>query len=261
VVQLLQRDFTLSAYREIIAAAKRARLDTYGVLHWTQLNPKEGLLIRHDVDRRPANALVMAELEAEMGVFTTYYFRVVGSSMNPSIIRSVSELGHEIGYHYEDLALAGGDFDKALSLFRRHLEQLRAIAPIKTIAMHGSPLSPHNNLDLWRSRDLKELNLEAEAFLTVDYMDCLYLTDTGRSWSEQSVNLRDHPPGAKLPPPSVTDTHSLVRLIESGACRRIAISAHPERWDDTLPAWTIQWGKDLAANAIKALLQALRRRE
>ncbi|MBA7531110.1 hypothetical protein ES705_23321 [subsurface metagenome] len=36
----------------------------------------------------------------------TYYFRIVTQSFNPEIIEQIAELGHEIGYHYEDFVLA-----------------------------------------------------------------------------------------------------------------------------------------------------------
>jgi hypothetical protein len=71
------------------------------------------VVLRHDVDRKPENALKMAELEHALGVCSTYYFRHPATFV-PEVIGRVQALGHEVGYHYEVLAkgegrLRGGD--------------------------------------------------------------------------------------------------------------------------------------------------------
>ena len=50
----------------------------------------------------------MAQLEADMGNRGTYYFRIVPESFDPQIIENIAELGHEVGYHYEDVSLVIG---------------------------------------------------------------------------------------------------------------------------------------------------------
>jgi hypothetical protein len=50
------------------------------------------------------NALQMAKVESEKGIVATYYFRKSMLSFNEAVVRGIVELGHEIGYHYEDLA-------------------------------------------------------------------------------------------------------------------------------------------------------------
>ena len=63
------------------------------------------VILRHDVDRRPLNALTTAKLENELGIRGTYYFRIVPESFDETIIKQIAELGHEIGYHYEERTL------------------------------------------------------------------------------------------------------------------------------------------------------------
>jgi len=254
----LERDFTLTAYVRLLRAMQKSGLPLCGVLQWMQHPPVEGVVVRHDVDRRPSNALAMALAEAELGLRTTYYFRTVGSSLNPLVIQKIASLGHEIGYHYEDLALAKGNVGRALELFSEHLTHLRTIAPIATIAMHGSPLSRWNNLDLWSHSDFTRFGIEGEALLSIDYEQCVYLTDTGRSWNAGNTNLRDRPKGAYLLPDGVNDTASLMKLVESGGFRRIAMSVHPERWDKHLSGWLYQLSKDRAVNGIKRLIALTR---
>jgi hypothetical protein len=102
------------------------------------------------VDRKPENALKMAELEHALGVCSTYYFRHPHTFI-PEIIEQVLSLGHEVGYHYEVLAKAKGDYEEAIGLFARELEEFRSLCDVRTICMHGSPLSRYDNRDLWKS--------------------------------------------------------------------------------------------------------------
>lgn len=253
----MARDFTLDSYGELLDAVTFRFGSAVGVCRWHEqlAATRIGCVIRHDVDRRPGNALRMAELEFERGIATTYYFRVVGEAYDiPTMIR-VAALGHEVGYHYEDLALARGDINHALESFSRHLMQLRASVDVRTVAMHGSPMSKFNNLDMWRVATLEQFGLVADAFLTVDYHGVPYFTDTGRDWSGRGANLRDCPPTADLPPATVRTTRQLAEYLRSLTARSVAISVHPERWDNRLFPWGMQLAKDRAANTVKRMLR------
>ena len=57
----------------------------------------------------------------------------------------ITALGHELDYHYEDLAIAGGNLSKAMALFETRLAQFRKIYPVTTICIHGIPLSRYEN--------------------------------------------------------------------------------------------------------------------
>jgi len=252
------QDFTLKKYGELIDGLRERVGPLYGVLHWHQQSPERGVLVRHDVDRKPANALAMAKLEANRGFSTTYYFRVVGSAFNREIIREVASLGHEVGYHYEDLSLAKGDMTQAHGLFHKHLGWLRELAQIDTVAMHGSPLSRHNNVDMWKQGELAVYGLQADAFLSVDYSGMPYFTDTGRSWSAGAANLRDKPASAAAPPVGVHSSTALLDFVERERPARLSLSAHPERWAVSIPDWCLQLGKDTGINAIKRILRSVR---
>jgi len=56
------------------------------------------IILRHDVDRRPGNALKTALLEHYLGIPASYYFRSVPESWDETVIRKIAGLGHEIGY-------------------------------------------------------------------------------------------------------------------------------------------------------------------
>ena len=121
----MARDFTLTSYRQLLIALKSAG---YRFLTFEQYCDSKSTLadtpfviLRHDVDARPANSLRTAQIEHELGICASYYFRVVPASNQPGFIRSIAALGHEIGYHYEDMSLANGDIQAAIKHFGQQL--------------------------------------------------------------------------------------------------------------------------------------------
>jgi len=94
--------FDLSHYREILEAAQAGgyRFAAFGDF------PERGdLFLRHDIDLSLDAALTMAELEAELGVRTTYLlmtesvFYNLASAEGVATIQRLRELGHRIGLH------------------------------------------------------------------------------------------------------------------------------------------------------------------
>ena len=97
-------DFTLSAYKQLISTL-RSQGYFFQTFEEYIKNPKEKVVIfRHDVDRKPENALVIARIEKEVGIKASYYFRIVKESYDEDVIKQIAEMGHEIGYHYENLS-------------------------------------------------------------------------------------------------------------------------------------------------------------
>ena len=240
----------------------RAGLDAgyrmYSVSAWYDLatTSRSGVMVRHDVDRRPDNALAMARLEADFGVASTYYFRVLPCAFEPRIIDSICKLGHEIGYHYEDLHLAKGDPKKAICFFSRHLDKLRQIAPVRSIAMHGSPLARQNNMAIWDHEDFANYGV-IDAILSFDYSDYTFFTDSGRTFGTSNANLRDYL-GAARTEHSVRSSDDLANWLSGASASKIQINVHPERWNQPGLSWLRQWSVDIAANTIKRGLRTIR---
>jgi hypothetical protein len=70
------RDFTMAKYGELCRVLLGAGYTPVTVYQYLT-DPPGGrtVVLRHDVDRKPENALKMAELEHALGVCSTYYFR------------------------------------------------------------------------------------------------------------------------------------------------------------------------------------------
>lgn len=246
------RDFTLIVYRRLLETLLRGGFVFQTFAGFLEAEARKVVILRHDVDKRPGFALAMAQLEAELGISASYYFRVVDESYDEAVMKEIAGLGHEIGYHYEDLALAGGDMDKALRSFPLHLERFRRVAPVKTICMHGSPLSRWDNRLLWQSRDYRDFGLIGEPYYDVDFTKVLYLTDTGRRWDGQRMNVRDKADGQRTLP--VRSTWEIIELAAAGSLPpQIMINAHPQRWSDSPAAWL----KELALQNIKNVVKRI----
>ena len=111
-------DFTLKKYEILINVLKDKNykflsFEEYILNSNIIANDDLIVILRHDVDDRPENSLRMAKLENEIGVKGSYYFRAVPCSWDVKIIRSIENLGHEIGYHYETMDTANGNIDEA----------------------------------------------------------------------------------------------------------------------------------------------------
>jgi len=240
-------DFTRTTYKRLLTALKSSKYGFQTLNDFIQVAKQKTIILRHDVDRLPSNALKFARLENERGIGATYYFRAVPESWDEGVIRELASLGHEIGYHYENLSEINGLaqrrkgakkdkrtgnrieekenrkenpqitpvpssgatgqaqinadekngggkgklFELAIEDFERNLEKLRKFYPVKTICMHGSPLSKWDNRDLWKKYDYRDFGIVGEPYFDLDFDEVFYLTDTGRRWDGDRVNVRD----------------------------------------------------------------------
>ncbi len=199
----------------------------------------------------------MAQVENKYGIRGTYYFRTKTSVFRTDIIQKISQLGHEIGYHYETLAECRGNYKDAMALFIKELNMFREICRVTSISMHGRPLSKYDNRDLWQKYDFLDHELYGECYLSIDYNHVLYLSDTGRTWHPTRYNVRDKVSGQTLPELETTD--ELIQFIGAGMNKPLCLLTHPNRWTDSPLIWGKEWLLDQCVNRIKEVLIWVRR--
>ena len=85
--------------------------------------------MRHDIDRGCKNALKISKIESNLDIKASYYFRTIKKFYDERAIRKIGTLGHEIGYHYEELSLTKGNFEHAIAMFKENLRIFRQIFP------------------------------------------------------------------------------------------------------------------------------------
>ncbi|MDX9773079.1 MAG: hypothetical protein RBT02_06625 [Bacteroidales bacterium] len=290
-------DFTTSTFSALISTLKDSGYSLMPFESYISMQPDNAVILRHDVDRRPGKSLKTAEIENRLGVRGTYYFRAHPDSFDISVIRQIAGLGHEIGYHYEDLTDAVKKTkDKrqkrfkpgirneeelvkiALDSFRGNLNMIRQIVPVKTICMHGSPLSKWDSRLLWKYYDYRDLGIVAEPYFDVNLDNLLYLTDTGRRWDGDSVSIRDKGlvaregyynnwkvkpvTGSALSMTSMgaalrsrhlyRSTYDIKHALDCKAMpSRLMITLHPQRWSGSFPEWIAEFLGQNMKNQVK----------
>ena len=280
-------DFTSSIYKSFLESLV---LNDYSFFTFEEfLEPfsqainYSNILLRHDVDKFPNNSLRTAEIESSLGIKGSYYFRIVPESFDEEVMIKISNLGHEIGYHYEEMdtiyrkyrkwnrlkILQTGNkenpengtigkrkknikeedlVDEAYELFCQNLEKMRKLYPIKTICAHGSPLSPFDNKLIWKKYNYKDHGIYGEPSLDIDWNDFAYFTDTGRCWNGNNVSVRDKVDSKfKFNYRTTQEIINNIHLLPG----KIMFTIHPQRWNDNIWAWE----KELIAQSGKNFIK------
>jgi hypothetical protein len=199
-------DFTESAYRELLHAAK-SRYAFVSVRDALSA-PAGSVLWRHDLDLSVHRARRIAEIEAEEGVRSTFFILLHSAFYNPlewevaDRIRSILAGGHELGLHFDPLFFDGhGEgMEGALAKERRLLEEIFD-CEVRAFSLHNPELAGWND-----GRD--EI-----AGMTNVYGDTLRGEWT--TASDSSGYWRFGP---------------IREVIESGEHERLHVLTHPEWW-------------------------------
>jgi len=275
-------DFTINTYRSLLEALQRRDYTFLPFEEFINGNNsqadsglKSGLtvIMRHDIDRLPPNALLISKLESEMGIIGTYFFRIVPDSYDENIIRQIAEMGHEIGYHYEDVDIAHRQFkiqiarpelvsgskfkmneeeiiDAAWESFQRNLKKIRNVVDVKTICMHGSPRSKYDNKIIWEKYNYRDLGIIGEPYFDIDFKEFAYFTDTGRRWNGNNVSVRDKV--ASKYNFNYKTTKDIIDNIDK-LPDKLMFTVHPQRWARN----PIPWIKELLLQNTKNIIKRI----
>jgi hypothetical protein len=248
------RDFTLVIYKKLLQSAINGgyKLTSYEDYIINGHQYQKVFILRHDVDDLPNNSVDTAIIENSLGAKGSYYFRVVKQSLHPDCIEKIKNLNHEIGYHYEDMALNNGDYEKSYRHFTEKLKLFRSYYPVKTICMHGSPLSKWDNRLLWQKYNYKDLGIIGEPYFDIDFTKVLYITDTGRQWNNTTSSVRDKVKSDYQF--TFKSTHDIIQSFnENKLPPVIMLNIHPQRWTDNMMLWTKELILQNIKNSIKKL--------
>ena len=245
------RDFTLTQYaillKSILEISSVITLEDY-------FSNKEiyhkFVILRHDVDKKLQNAVLMADIEKQLRVRASYYFRIRNMKFGQEYVKKIANMKHEIGYHYEDLSSTKGDHHKAIQTFRTNLGKLRAFYPVKTICMHGSPLSRYDNRKLWNSFRYRDYGIIGEPYFDINFNEVLYLTDTGRTWNTFGGNIRDKVQSKYKY--HFKSTSDIIQALKTNKLPdKIMLNVHPQRWNDKF----FPWAKELVWQKMKNVVK------
>ncbi|MEA4986419.1 hypothetical protein SDC9_44964 [bioreactor metagenome] len=264
---MLKADFTIKIYRELLLTLQSAGYEFFTFADWCEGKAAEVekyIILRHDIDKLPGHALRIARVEAAMKIQATYYWLTRKPVFHPVVIRKITSMGHEIGYHYRDWVDAHGNVEKALELFQLNMTKLGAVSEIKTISMDGCPWSKYNNLDMWHHYDYRSFGIIGEPYFDIfgagqkkTVKDVFYLTDTGRMWNGDRFSIRDKVAVNQLL--SYKSTYELIDAAGKGLLpNKIMITTHPQRWSAHYVEWLYEFLMQGSKNLIKWLLVKFR---
>lgn len=139
-------EFTEAGYRALARmAAQRFSFISFPVASSSGSHAAPVALWRHDVDFSVHRALRLAEIEAECGVSSTFFFMLRGAFYNllePDIcdrVRRIRDLGHWTGLHFDDEAsrsTSSAPLEDRIEQERVALEKLVDI-PVDSVAFHN----------------------------------------------------------------------------------------------------------------------------
>ena len=127
----LFEDFTFDNYKRLLELAKEKGFQF--ILHKDEfVAERKDIIWRHDVEFEPELALRMAEIEAEQGVKSTYFFQLHSEYYNSfdsfyrEVFLKIKSLGHHVGMHFDchywDIS-DESQLDKYINLDKEYFEK------------------------------------------------------------------------------------------------------------------------------------------
>lgn len=227
--------FTASFYRNICSFIAERQFNTVLAKEIVGLKTDSSFIcIKHDVECKPSSALKIAKIESEYGIRSTFFFQSYLIASSKEIIKSISDLGHEIAYHYDVLDACNGDFDFAISKFNESIHQFQDEGfEIESVCPHGNPTKSRNgwasNKDFFRKLEIRALYpslFDIVIDINVLGSNTKYISDAGYTFkfiTDVSENDRKN-----IPDVSIEDFNALANAIIIN--KRLIISTHPHRW-------------------------------
>lgn len=198
------QDFTLNSYKNLLEYLRQ----NYKIIPFCEVDYEDVpyLILRHDIDISLQDALKMASLEKDLNVKSTYFILLSSSfynifeNQNMSIIKRISEYGHEIGLHYypAQYMLYNQNPRKTLKAEVQLLEVFLG-KKVRCISRHG----PFSRDPFAATREYMNAN---HPYLRAD----LFVHESDRAWT----------------------TLEGLSLLLNNVPKRVQLLVHPENWQD-----------------------------
>lgn len=196
------------------------------------------LVLKHDVETNPQKALTLAKIENKYGHKGSYYIQAyLLTKKHMPILKKISELGHEVSYHYDVMDFCKGDIDKAMEEFKKNKSLFEQYGfEIKTVCQHGNPIVNRvgytSNRDFFRSEKV-QAQFGETADIMVDFKNKAdteydYISDAGMGFKVIFDPINNDITPSEDKNISLKDLSGVIKYMEGK--RSIIISTHPHRW-------------------------------
>lgn len=145
----MPRAFSPAAFRDLLEAGLDGGYEFVPFAEHEACAAERICLLRHDVDSDLGAAVTIAEIEAELGVPSTFFLMLRSPVYNlftrdhHRLVGELVALGHRLGLHYDPglLPAGGRTHTEQVELERRFLEDAFA-TPVGAVALHQPSLVP-----------------------------------------------------------------------------------------------------------------------
>ena len=178
-------EFTYRGYEQMIYSLKESEYK-FADYHDYENYPR-CVILRHDIDNSIEKSIQLAELEAQLGVKSTFFVLVTSDFYNVASKKSlkglhkIQMLGHEIGLHFDEVAY--DELHDVVGAIKKEARILADIigAEITTVSMHRP------------SQKTLEANYEIPGMINsyskTFFNDFKYLSDSRRRWREPVLDI------------------------------------------------------------------------
>ena len=197
------------------------------------------IAIKHDVETNVKKALKIAEIEAQHKIRATFYIQSYLLEENCNLLNKISNLGHEVTYHYDVLDSNAGNIKKALNEFSTTIKKFKELGfPVTSVCPHGNPMMSRegwsSNKDFFRNKEIaKEFSeifdivVQGKEKISGKYQ---YISDAGYGFKVIADILNND----KIPNEDIL-IEDIENLLDTTKRRySVVISTHPHRWNSSL---------------------------
>ena len=151
---------------------------------------EKSLLIRHDIDMSLDQAIEIAKVENEVGIFSCFFVRVHAKFYNALSVDSrrklnlIEEMGHRIGLHFEEDFYVNNDIFESISLEKSILDSFLK-NKIDAIAPHEPSRTGRMVFD---SQQLLNIGIKYQAYDDALLTKFRYISDSSCRWRDGSFD-------------------------------------------------------------------------
>lgn len=221
-------DFSLNTYRNFLKKINKKNYKTY---FFHEKIENKGIFLRHDIDADLNAALIMAEIEKEFKIKSTYFIMLnsplynLFSRKNIQNIHKILSLGHEIGLHFDVNLVKDNDLQKSINNDISFLNNYFNIE-IKVVSFHQP------------SKDIIENKIKINQINTYDkdfFSEVYYVSDSNMIWK----------------------TDDPITMIENEMYLKLQILIHPIWWVNEGLSTEEKWMESIIRNFNKEQEQLL----
>lgn len=230
----LELNFSYKSYIELVQLLLKYQ---YKITNYDEFNQYEKcVILRHDIDISLEKAAIMAKLEYDHGIKSTYFVMVTGEFYNvlhfkeQKLIKDIQRYGHDIGLHFDELNYPEILDSKDMIKYIQEERQLLSLITRQEI----SKISMHRPSQKTLQADLHIPGM-CNTYSHLFFTDFKYLSDSRHTWREP-----------------------VEEIISNETFKRIQILIHPDSYSEQ-PAMIKDWAESLLEEANMEAYEKLKR--